>query len=498
MLKKILAILLFVSFIPIVPFIESEAVVRDSDNLREVAFQILDQFPNNVPGQVLADTMFRSSKAGINNTNNNLTNDQFVKANFIQLFIPYHPNIAVVNCSKVSQFGCIVQFPGSIRLTGNNGLVKNITFPNLYTSSQFTVGDNTNLKGPLGWSTIIEVPRTAFTFEIDILTDLENNLNDNAIKPILKELLDREVQVVIVNDPEAKAYLFNPFFLASNFMRSDNNIIPSDSVKELIIFIDPRFSARYTSHAASVINFKTVTGAISKTLNFTQATYTRTGNVNGYYTFNIDDPLITNAVTFDILILLISNTSASMEIPFVNNSFYYNFDNDIYYATFYNGLNLLGRQPFSLLIPTADFILPNGHSGWRWNNPETGQIETFDQTFAPKQDVTLYNFSLGTVEAPPIVSDVLGGINGSFDTILINTGFLNPGGLMLLYFICVIAVSILVFNFRLSSFIAIILNVLLTAIFLILGYLPLFTSILLIAFYIIALISINKGGFLNE
>lgn len=499
MFKKLFSLSLILSLIPIT---QSQAVVRDSYNLREVAFEILDTFPNNVPGQVLADTTFRSNKAGINDTQNSLTNDLNVKGEFIQIFIPFHPNITIVNCSKVSQFGCAAQFPSTITLLGNSTITKEITFSNLYTFSQVTVGDNTNLKGPLGWSTIIEVPRNFFDFRIDILTDLENNTNDNAKKLELKELLDRELQVAIVSDPNAISYQFNNFNLSqtNDSIRSLNNQIPPTAIKEMIIYIDHRFSNRYTGDG--LLLFFTDNGTFLSIQAFSQAQYTKAGNLRGYYVFDISTALLNNATKFDLQIVnpIGSPPLASGELTSMNNSFYYNFDEQIHYATFKSGLNVLGVQPFSILIPrnAENFILPSGHSFWQWINDENNQSEIFDETYAPNQDVTLFSSSNSVVVAPPIVPDVLGGINGSFDTILINTGFLNPGGLMLLYFICFIAVSILVFNFKLSNFIAIILNVLLTSVFLILGYLPLFTSILLIAFYIIALISINKGGFLNE
>jgi hypothetical protein len=98
----------------------------------------------------------------------------------------------------------------------------------------------------------------------------------------------------------------------------------------------------------------------------------------------------------------------------------------------------------------------------------------------------------------PILPGDLGGVYDPLDTILFNTGFLNNGGVLLLYFILAISIAVMAFKFKLNSLIAIVLNILLTSFFLILGYLPLYTSVLLIAFYITAIISINKGGFLNE
>lgn len=493
MFKKLLVIMLSLSFIPIVPFIETEAVVLDPVNLIQTGWTQFNYIPG---GPFSGETFFASPLVGTGSTVNRLSNDPTglgLKAQYVQLFIPYHPNILITNCDPAFP-SCAAQYPSFINFNGLNVPDKVNTFRNIYS---FTLNVDEEI-GALGWSTIIPVERSYDRFYIHVQTNLLNSASDNLKKAVILELLQTQAKLQIVIDPESTSYLFEPFFVSGSFMRSNDNLLPPDAVKEMIVYIDPRFSSRYQSHFISEIQFRKTNNVLTKAIRFDQATYTRTGNVKGYYTFNLDDPDINEATKFDILIYLIVTTNVTTEIPLINNSFYYNFDEDIHYATFYNGLNVLRRQPFSLLIPTADFALPNGHSGWRWNNPLTGQIEIFDQSFSPRQDVTLYNYSVATIAPDPIVPDVLGGINTSFDTILTNTGFLNPGGLMLLYFSLVIAIAIMVVKFGLSSLIAIILNVLLTSIFLILGYLPLFTSILLISFYIIALISINKGGFLNE
>lgn len=496
MVKKLLFIMFIFSFFTIIPSIETYASVRDSFNLRRNPFIIGDTFPNNNPPSITADTSFTSFKFASTGLNT-FVNDQNVKATFIQLYIPFHPNITIVNCSKVSQFGCTVQFPSVITLLGNNES-KTISLRDHYSFTEITVGDNTNFKGDMGFSTVIEVPRNFFDFSIQIISDLENNANDDAIKPVLKELLDREMEVFIVSDPAIESNFFNAFTFNANDLISSNNVIPPTAIKEMIIFIDPRFSARYNNPNLSKINFLNANNQILKTVFFSQATYTRTGNVKGYYLFNLDDVDINNAVKFSMFIRLAATTSISTEIPLIQNSFFYNFDDDIYYATFQDGLNVIKRQPFSILIPSEDFELPQGHSGWRWNDPDTGVIDQFDISYAPQQNITLFNFSSSKLVVEPVVSDILGGSNTPFDTILLNTGFLNPAGLMFIYFSLIVAIAFLSFNFKLDNLITIILNVLLTSVFLILGYLPFFVSLILISFYIMAFISINKGGFLNE
>jgi hypothetical protein len=139
---------------------------------------------------------------------------------------------------------------------------------------------------------------------------------------------------------------------------------------------------------------------------------------------------------------------------------------------------------------------------WRDSNGERqfGQTSVNNPSLIAANGVyTLYSYyTRDVVAGDPILDTTLGGVLDPLDTILFNTGFLNNGGVMFIYFILVVSLSFLAYTLKLSSLISIITNILLTAIFLILGYLPLFTSVLLITFYIIALISINKGGFLNE
>ena len=487
MLKKLLMIALFLSFIPIV---QTQAVVRDSDNLIKSGWEQFDYTPG---GSFSGETFFSSRQFSLLGTNS-LFNDSGVKANYVQLFIPYHPNILITNCDPAFA-GCTAQYPSNITFTGTNSINDKVnTFRNIY---QFTLNVDEEI-GTLGWSTVIPVDRSYQRFYIQVQTNLLNTTIDNTKKAVILELLQTQAKLQIVVDPEATSYLFNPFSTSGSFMVSDNNLLPETAIRELIVYIDPRYSSRYTSHISSVIIFKNANGITTATRNFTQATYTRTGNVKGYYVFNLDDPEINKASKFEIKIYLIATTSVLTEIPQVNSSFYYNFDDAIHYATFYSGLNLLKRQPFSLLIPTPDFIVPSGFSYWRWNNPLSGEIEIFDETYVHNQDVVLYSGTTSTLVPDPVVPDVLGGINGSFDTILSNTGFLNPGGLLLIYFMLVVGIAVMVLKLELSSLIAIVLNILLTSFFLILGYLPLYATILLIVFYIIAIISINKGGFLNE
>lgn len=133
-------------------------------------------------------------------------------------------------------------------------------------------------------------------------------------------------------------------------------------------------------------------------------------------------------------------------------------------------------------------------------NVQFGQIAVNDPSLIDANGVyTLFAFFTQSVNAgDPIIDKFLGGTNQTLDTILFNTGFLNNAGLLFIYFSLVIGISFLSFRLQFNNLITIILNVLLTAFFIILGYLPLFISIILVLFYIVAFISINKGGFLNE
>jgi hypothetical protein len=169
----------------------------------------------------------------------------------------------------------------------------------------------------------------------------------------------------------------------------------------------------------------------------------------------------------------------------------------------HNGFQITERY-FINRLPNLLPVSRTGYEFQYWADTrgerQFGQTAINDPSLITQNNVyNLYaQFSRNVPSDNPILPGSLGGVYAPLDTILFNTGFLNNGGVLLLYFILAVSIAIMIFKLKLNSLIAIVSNILLTSIFLILGYLPLYTSVILIAFYIIAIISINKGGFLNE
>lgn len=232
------------------------------------------------------------------------------------------------------------------------------------------------------------------------------------------------------------------------------------------------------------------------------------GNIDNFYNVNNFTPQRSRSLRVHFASNLVLQDLINFDIagdPFedqvaVNTFFSFQTPNIVRYIDGFTSTDkyFINTLPFNPTPTRANYTFEY----WRDinGNRQFGQSAVNDTSLISQNGVySLFAFyTRDVVAGDPILNTTLGGVLNPLDTILFNTGFLNNGGVMFLYFILVIGLSLLAFNLKLNSLISIISNILLTAIFLILGYLPLFTSVLLITFYIIALISINKGGFLNE
>jgi len=98
----------------------------------------------------------------------------------------------------------------------------------------------------------------------------------------------------------------------------------------------------------------------------------------------------------------------------------------------------------------------------------------------------------------PSIPGTYGGVYTPLDTILNNTGFLNTSGVMILYFISLSAILLFTYKFALGSMVSTIAAILITVLFMTLGYLPVFAALIMIVLIITIIITINKGGMLNE
>jgi hypothetical protein len=173
-------------------------------------------------------------------------------------------------------------------------------------------------------------------------------------------------------------------------------------------------------------------------------------------------------------------------------------------ARFLVGLNFYREIPFldKIPFPSVDPTPPAGSIfyGWRTFNGiviEPGTVPS-DELIDSNNFVYLYAIFQKQVSSSPLAPSGLGGVNAPLDTILLNTGFLNVPGVLLLYFVSIFLINILAWQLSLTPLIAILINILITGLFMFLGFLPLFASIIIIGFYIFAIISINKGGLINE
>jgi hypothetical protein len=253
----------------------------------------------------------------------------------------------------------------------------------------------------------------------------------------------------------------------------------------------------------AAITFYSLTGGsgLSSTKNLID--YIPDSNIDKFYYYNFDTDLTFNPLSFSLTIPTIYTGFAPG--GFVNymdtNSAY-----DItapYIARFIVGLTFYQDTYFLNKIPSpSDPTAPTGFdfTGWRDSNGTEfnfGNVPTDEQI---NQDgiFFLYANFVQVVTVTPLAPSGIGGVNAPLDTILLNTGFLNVPGVLLLYFISIFLINILAWQLSLTPLIAILINILITGLFMFLGFLPLFASIILIGFYIFAIITINKGGLLNE
>jgi len=496
MVKKFLILSLMFLLIPF-NSVNVDASVRDAENLRTLPFTYTSV---GFPGEL--NSIFESGYSG---GVNSLTTSDGVKAQYIQIFWPYHPNLGLqvypANDGTNAQASIIYFNTG-----GSLGVPYQMQdfFPTdtLTTSIKRTNG---------GYSTIIEVPRdaTSFKFLLQANTETTSVLDD------IKDLLNDEFTVQLVSNPNTISYPINPvttFATSSSgqlqrWFRSSNNIIPSDAVDELIIYID-NFDGKFIDDNAdapnrlSYITFKTATGSTLQTVYFNQAKFRNqtTTSIDNYYVFDINTPTLNNAAQFDITIRYVNYLVLPNLI--INDSIYYNFDDQIHDVYFYNNFSLIRKKVYSVFVRDLEQTLhPQGHSFWEWINPETKTREVFDFSETPDQDIYLYSGNNGTqvINPPtPSIPGSYGGVYTPLDTILNNTGFLNTSGVMILYFISLSAILLFTYRFALGSMVSTIAAIIITALFMILGYLPVFAALIMIVLIITIIITMNKGGMLNE
>ena len=231
--------------------------------------------------------------------------------------------------------------------------------------------------------------------------------------------------------------------------------------------------------------------------------YIPDSNIDKFYYYNFDTDLTFNALSFAITIpTIFTGAAPGGFVTYMNTNSAYD-TRAPYIARFIVGLTFYQDTYFLNTIPApSDPTEPAGFnfSGWRDSNGTEfnfGNVPTDEQI---NQDgiFFLYANFVEVLTVTPLSPSGLGGVNTALDTILLNTGFLNVPGVLLLYFVSIFLINIMAWQLSLTPLIAILINILITGLFMFLGFLPLFASIILIGFYIFAIITINKGGLLNE
>jgi len=230
---------------------------------------------------------------------NSLTTDDGVKAEYIQIFWPYHPNLGFTvypaNDSNNAQLSIIIFNTG-----GSIGVPMQLS--NFWTTDTITTSIR---RTDGGYSQIIEVPRDATSFEFI----LQANTETTTIVDEIEDLLNNEFTVQLVSNPNTISFTTISNFQTQTWFRSSDNIIPSDAVSELIIYVDD-FDGNFIEENTdapnrfSYVTFKDSGGSTLQTAYFNQAKFRNqtTLNIDNYYVFDINTPTLNNATQFDITI----------------------------------------------------------------------------------------------------------------------------------------------------------------------------------------------------
>jgi hypothetical protein len=301
------------------------------------------------------------------------------------------------------------------------------------------------------------------------------------------------------------SFSYNNLF--SNLHALQTGVININANAKVLTFniasTDPQFLLYSRLGVNATITFWSGAGGTGTTQIINLINYIPNSNIDKYYYYNFANDLTIVPLSFAITIpTIFTGLAPGGFVNYMNTNSAYD-ERAPYIARFIVGLTFYQDTFFLDKIPSpADPIAPVGFdfTGWRDSSGTEfnfGNVPTDEQI---NQDgiFFLYANFVKPIIVSPLAPSGLGGINAAFDTILTNTGFNNVPGVLLLYFISIFLINILAWQLSLTALVAILINILITGIFMFLGYLPLFASIIIIGFYIFAIISINKGGLLNE
>jgi hypothetical protein len=232
--------------------------------------------------------------------------------------------------------------------------------------------------------------------------------------------------------------------------------------------------------------------------------YIPNSDIDKFYYYNFESDLTFQPLSFKIMIpTIFTGFAPGGFVNYMNTNSSYD-ERAPLKARFMVGLNFYREIPFldKIPFPPTDPTPPAGSIfyGWRTFNGiviEPGTVPS-DELIDSNNIVYLYAIFQKQISTSTLAPSGLGGVNSSLDTILLNTGFLNVPGVLILYFTSIFLINLLALRLSLTALVSILINILITGLFMFLGFLPLFASIILIGFYIFAIISINKGGLISE
>jgi len=313
------------------------------------------------------------------------------------------------------------------------------------------------------------------------------------------------------HDHEVKAatnFSFSYNNLFSNLHALQTGVININANAKVLTFnvatTDPQFLLYSRLGVNATITFYSGAGGTGTSSSKNLIDYIPNSDIDKFYYYNFETDLTFNALSFALTIpTIFTGFAPGGFVNYMNTNSSYD-ERAPLKARFLVGLNFYREIPFldKIPFPSVDPTPPAGFIfyGWRTFNGIVIQPGTVpsDDLIDSNNFVYLYAIFQKQVSSSPLAPSGLGGVNAPLDTILLNTGFLNVPGVLLLYFVSIFLINILAWQLSLTPLIALLINILITGLFMFLGFLPLFASIILIGFYIFAIISINKGGLINE
>jgi hypothetical protein len=311
-------------------------------------------------------------------------------------------------------------------------------------------------------------------------------------------------------DHEVKAatnFSFSYNNLFSNLHALQTGVVNINADSKVLTFniatTDPQALLYNRLGVNATITFYSGAGGTGTSSSKNLINYIPDSNIDKFYYYNFDTDLTFNALSFALTIpTIFTGFAPGGFVNYMNTNSSYA-ESAPYIARFIVGLTFYQDIYFLNKIPApSDPSAPTGFdfTGWRDSNGTEfnfGNVPT-DQQINQDGIFFLYANFVEVLTVTPLAPSGIGGVNASLDTILLNTGFLNVPGVLLLYFVSIFLINILAWQLSLTPLIALLINILITGLFMFLGFLPLFASIILIGFYIFAIITINKGGLLNE